>query len=94
MANENITQMKFLDYQGVSTLWSRIVDKVSTDVNAEAERAKLAEQANATAISAVQENVLDWHYINQGTDAYPAYVHVANALNSPNPVDFAAAMTL
>lgn len=48
---------KFLDQQGVSTLWSKIVDKVDTSVKAEADRAKQAEQANANAIAALDTKV-------------------------------------
>ena len=48
---------KFLDQQGVSTLWSKIVDKVDTSVKAEADRAKQAEQANTNAIAALDTKV-------------------------------------
>lgn len=51
---------KFLDQQGVSTLWSKIAEKVS----AEESRAKAAEQAAANAAAAAQADV----------DALEAYV--------------------
>jgi hypothetical protein len=53
MAENNSTK-KFLNYEGVSTLWSRIAEKVAADVKVEADRAKLAEQANATAAANAQ----------------------------------------
>lgn len=53
MAENNSTK-KFLNYEGVSTLWSRIAEKVAADVKVEVDRAKLAEQANATAAANAQ----------------------------------------
>lgn len=46
MANENIK--KFLDQDGVSLLWSKVVENIT----AEADRAKAAEKVNADAIAA------------------------------------------
>ena len=51
---------KFLDQDGVSTLWSKVVEKVS----AEEARAKLAEEAAAAAAAKAQEEI----------DALEAYV--------------------
>ena len=48
---------KFLDQQGVSTLWGKVVAKVDASVKAEADRAKQAEQANADAIAALGTKV-------------------------------------
>jgi hypothetical protein len=53
MAENNSTK-KFLNYEGVSTLWSRIAEKVAADVEVEAKRAAAAEQANATAAANAQ----------------------------------------
>ena len=48
---------KFLDQQGVGTLWSKIVTKVNESVEAEAKLARAAEQANAKAISDLDTKV-------------------------------------
>lgn len=53
MAENNSTK-KFLNYEGVSTLWSRIAEKVAADVEVEAKRAAAAEKANATAAANAQ----------------------------------------
>lgn len=48
---------KFLDQQGVSTLWGKVVAKVDASVKAEADRALAAEKANADAIKALDTKV-------------------------------------
>lgn len=48
---------KFLDKQGVSVLWDRVVAKVNESVKVEADRAKLAEEANAAAAKKAQDEV-------------------------------------
>lgn len=48
---------KFLDKQGVSTLWSKVVAKVDASVKAEADRALAAEKVNADAIAALDTKV-------------------------------------
>ena len=48
---------KFLDQQGVSTLWSEVVKKVDASVKAEETRALAAEKANADAIAALDTKV-------------------------------------
>lgn len=49
---------KFLDQQGVGTLWSRIVAKVDASVKAEADRADAAEKANADAAKAADDKAV------------------------------------
>ena len=48
-------QKKFLDYSGVSYLWSKINEKVNAGVNAEKARAEAAEAANAAAAKAAKD---------------------------------------
>lgn len=43
---------KFLDKSGVSTLWTQVANKITTDVKAEADRAKAAEQTLTTDLAA------------------------------------------
>ena len=47
-------EKKFLDKAGVSHLWGKIVTKIADDVKVEADRAKLAEEANSKAAAAAQ----------------------------------------
>lgn len=55
MAENNIK--KFLDQQGVTTLWSKITAKIAADVKVEKDRAELAEQGLANSISALDTRV-------------------------------------
>ena len=48
---------KFLDQAGVSTLWTKIADKVNASVKSEQDRAILAEEANAAAAQKAQGDV-------------------------------------
>lgn len=57
---------KFLDQQGVGTLWSKIVTKVNESVEAEAKLARAAEAANAKAIGDLDAKVGD---LPEGTTA-------------------------
>lgn len=57
---------KFLDQQGVGTLWSKIVTKVNESVEAEAAIARAAEAANAKAIGDLDAKVGD---LPEGTTA-------------------------
>jgi hypothetical protein len=57
MAETNIK--KFLDQGGVSVLWSKVVEKITADVSAEATIARAAENANAQAAAAAQKTADD-----------------------------------
>lgn len=48
---------KFLDQQGVSTLWTKIAEKVATDIESEQSRAILAEQTIASDLADLKEYV-------------------------------------
>lgn len=53
-----IETKKFLDQQGVSTLWSKVVSKINETVAAEETRALAAEKVNADAIAAIKSDYL------------------------------------
>lgn len=53
-----IETKKFLDQQGVSTLWSKVVSKINETVTAEETRALAAEKVNADAIAAIKSDYL------------------------------------
>ena len=63
---------KFLDQQGVSTLWGKVVAKVDASVKAEADRALAAEKVNADAIKALDTKVGS---LPEGSDSVIAYVN-------------------